>query len=158
MTVSKLKLSKKSIVLSLNPPSEAKAEEKKENKVVKLNEKKPAAPKVAKAKNIKEHTIIDPDIYTKILRHFRAKYPNCFSRPRKLLAIGIFHELVEECEELGVSKMQLRHFFKAYCSTKHYRQLMIIGAERFGLNGEVTSLITEQEVCKPASQSINNIN
>jgi hypothetical protein len=49
MTVSKLKLSKKSIVLSLNPPSKAEAEKKKENKVAKLKEKKPAAPKVSKA-------------------------------------------------------------------------------------------------------------
>lgn len=148
----KLKLSKKSIVLSLNPPATiAKVEEKKEDKVTKLKDKKPAAPIVAnapKAKNIKEHTIIEPDIYNKILRHFREKYPNCFSYQRKPLAIGIFHQVVGECKDLGITEKQLKSFFTAYCSTTHYRQLMNVGAERVDLLGNTSGFVIEKEVRK----------
>lgn len=144
-TKPKLKLTIKPKLLNLNIASKPK------EKVLELGEKKLDTPKVSKvqgSQKLKEHKLIEPEIYRKILGHFRTKYPNCFSRPRRLIAIGIFNEVVGECEEIGVSKTQLKSFFKAYCSTKHYKQLMIVGAERFGLLGNTTSLVAEQELRK----------
>lgn len=141
-TKPKLKLTIKPKVLNLNTPS------KSQEITLELEEKKLDTSKAQGIKKLKEHTIIDREIYRKILDHFRTKYPNCFSRPRKLLAIGIFNEVVGECEEIGVSKTQLKSFFKAYCSTRHYRQLMVVEAERVGLLGNTSSLVTEQELRK----------
>lgn len=111
-------------------------------------------PKVQVKKKFREHKIIDPEIYKKILNHLRIKYPNCFTRPMKPLAIGIHKELLGECEELGISGVQLKSFCKAYCKNSKYRELIMVGAERVNLQGEVVSLVVEQEVRKPIAKPV----
>jgi hypothetical protein len=147
-TKPKLKLSLKPRTLGLNLADKPNVdvETKSETKNSPTPPKADKAPKVQIKKKLREHRIIEPEIYTKILKHFRVKYPNCFCKPAKPLAIGIFKEAVSESEEINVSRMQLRHFFRAYCKNRAYRELIVVGAERFGLNGEVTSLVTEEEV------------
>lgn len=160
-TKPKLKLSLKPRTLGLNLAVEVLEEKNTKLKAAKAKSKenKPTPPKVAKApkvqvkKKLREHKIIDPEIYKKILKHLQTKYPNCFTRPVKPLAIGIYKELLGECEELGISGVQLKSFFKAYCKNSKYRELIVVGAERVGLKGKVTSLVTEEEAHKTAAKT-----
>lgn len=155
-TKRKLKLPIKPRTLGIATPEKANEEKNTKIKAEKAKEKenKPTPPKVQSGKKLREHKIIEPEIYKKILNHLRIKYPNCFTRPVKPLAIGIHKELLGECEELGISGVQLKSFCKAYCKNSKYRELIIVGAERVNLQGEVASLVVEQEVRKPIEKPV----
>jgi hypothetical protein len=90
--------------------------------------------------------MLPPKIFLKIINYFRTKYPNCFSVPMKPLAIGLHKEMINKCEEIGVSKTQIRRFCSAYCHRKVYKTILVVGAERVDLEGNVTSVVTEEEV------------
>ncbi|EER20902.1 MULTISPECIES: ProQ/FINO family protein [spotted fever group] len=83
--------------------------------------------------------------YKNTLALLQAKYPLCFSIPAKRLAIGIHKEIIA-AENGNVSKMQIRRFFKKYCSDNRYKKLLIEGKQRFNLDGTPASLVTKEEV------------
>lgn len=146
----KLKLPLKPRILGIAIPEKANEETKS-----KANNS-PTSPKAAKVVKVQQskNKIISSKIYFKILKYFQAKYPNCFCLPMKTLAIGIHKELLSEREEIGVSGVELRNFFRAYCRNPKYTSLIIIGAERVNLKGEVVSLVTEHETRKPVAKSV----
>jgi CspA family cold shock protein len=88
------------------------------------------------------------DIALKVLNVLIAKYPKTFGYKPKPLAIGIGQELFAISEELGLSKIELKTFFSFYCSSREYRANLILNAEKVNLKGEVSGVVTEQQVIK----------
>lgn len=86
------------------------------------------------------------ELYIKVLRHLQGKYPKCFSKPPKPLAIGILKDVLAEREVLEITRGQLQQFFHRYCGKDQYKQALVVGAERVDLEGNVKSTVTEKEV------------
>jgi sRNA-binding protein len=86
------------------------------------------------------------ELYIKVLRHMQDKYPKCFSKTPKPLAIGILKDVRGECQALEITRGQLQQFFNRYCKKNQYKQALVFGAERVDLEGNVRSTVTEKEV------------
>ena len=86
------------------------------------------------------------ELYLKVLRHMQEKYPNCFSKTPKALAIGILKEVLVERQVLEITRGELQQFFHRYCGKDQYKEALVIGAERVDLEGNVRSTVTEKEV------------
>ena len=86
------------------------------------------------------------ELYIKVLRHMQEKYPSCFSRTPKPLAIGILKDVLADRVELEITRGQLQQFFHRYCGKDQYKEALVIGAERVDLEGNVRSTVTEKEV------------
>lgn len=86
------------------------------------------------------------ELYIKVLRHMQRKYPKCFSKPPKPLAIGILKDVLAECQVLEITRRQLQQFFNRYCKKDQYKQALVVGAERVDLEGNARSTVTEKEV------------
>ena len=74
------------------------------------------------------------------------KYPKCFSKPPKPLAIGILKDVLAERQALEITRGQLQQFFHRYCGKDQYKEVLVVGAERVDLEGNVRSTVTEKEV------------
>ena len=119
-----------------------------------MNKEKGAFKPKNKTDNKSQKQKIDPtrkqilsfELYLKVLRHMQEKYPKCFSKPPKPLAIGILKDVREECQVLEITRGQLQQFFKRYCWKDQYKQALVVGAERVDLEGNVRSTVTEEEV------------
>jgi len=85
-------------------------------------------------------------IAIKILNILNEKYPYIFTY--KPLAIGIKEDLLNICEELGISKTELKIFLNFYCRSKEYKANLILNAERINLKGEPVGIVTEQQAIK----------
>jgi sRNA-binding protein len=94
------------------------------------------------------------ELYLKVLRHMQEKYPKCFSKPPKPLAIGILKDVLAECQELEITRGQLQQFFHRYCGKDQYKQALVVRAERVDLEGNVRSAVTEKEVAFLKEQGI----
>jgi sRNA-binding protein len=90
--------------------------------------------------------VLSFELYIKVLRHMQGKYPKCFSKPPKPLAIGILKNVLAERIELEITRGQLQQFFHRYCGKDQYKQALVVGAERVDLEGNVRSTVTEKEV------------
>jgi sRNA-binding protein len=90
--------------------------------------------------------VLSFELYIKVLRHMQGKYPKCFSKPPKPLAIGILKDVLAERIELEITRGQLQQFFHRYCGKDQYKQALVVGAERVDLEGNVRSTVTEKEV------------
>jgi len=90
--------------------------------------------------------ILSFELYIKVLRHLQERYPKCFTKPPKPLAIGILKEAWCRCKELEITKGQLQQFFHRYCGKEQYKQGLVVGAERVDLEGNVKNVVTEKEV------------
>lgn len=86
------------------------------------------------------------ELYLKVLRHMQEKYPKCFSKPPKPLAIGILKDVLAERQALEITRGQLQQFFHRYCGKDQYKEVLVVGAERVDLEGNVRSTVTEKEV------------
>jgi sRNA-binding protein len=95
------------------------------------------------------------ELYIKVLRHMQEKYPKCFSKPPKPLAIGILKDVRGECQALEITRGQLQQFFNRYCKKDQYKQALIVGAERMDLEGNVRSIVTEKEVAFLKEQTLS---
>jgi sRNA-binding protein len=98
------------------------------------------------------------ELYLKGLRHLQEKYPKCFSKPPKPLAIGILKDVLAECQALEITRGQLQQFFHRYCGKDQYKQALVVGAERVDLEGNVRSTVTEKEVAFLKEQGITRKN
>ncbi len=86
------------------------------------------------------------ELYIKVLRHMQDKYPKCFSKPPKPLAIGILKDVLAERQALEITRGQLQQFFHRYCGKDQYKQALVVGAERMDLEGNARSTVTEKEI------------
>ena len=92
----------------------------------------------AKQKSLKKRH----EQYIKNLNYFRNKYPKCFTVPPKPLKINIHLDLTEN-EKNITSKTVIRNFLRKYTKSHQYRNSLVLGAERVGLEGIVDSKIEE---------------
>ena len=90
--------------------------------------------------------VLSFELYIKVLRHMQEKYPNCFSKTPKALAIGILKDVLAERQALEITRGELQQFFHRYCGKDQYKEALVVGAERVDLEGNVRSTVTEKEV------------
>lgn len=95
----------------------------------------------------KVDNLINDEDYHAILSYMQGHYPKSF--PPKLvalpLALGIHNQLFE-VNDFPFSKTKIRQFLKRYTASREYRASLIVGNDRFDLNGKPTSRILEEEV------------
>jgi sRNA-binding protein len=84
---------------------------------------------------------IDPNVLKELYTILNKSYPVLDINNRKPLAIGTHHELRKQS---GLPNSLLRRFMSWYCNFK-YRKLIVKGAERYNLKGEVVGVVTEEE-------------
>lgn len=89
--------------------------------------------------------ILAPHKYKTIMAFLKETYPKCFTYPPVPLKLYIHKELLELHPE-KFSKTDIRKFLIAYCNSKAYRQVHTAGASRIDLQGNVSSIITEEQV------------
>jgi len=96
--------------------------------------------------------------YRSILEYMQNHYPKCFPAVAPLvpLAIGI-HRQIFNIENLPFSRLKIRGFFKKYTQIKNYRKRLVIGNDRFGLDGTPTSQVLKEEIDLLKWKSINGI-
>lgn len=76
--------------------------------------------------------------YGAILLDLQQRFPDCFSKPTKPLAVGIHVEL----RETGLySRSVIRHFLKVYCLMSQYKACLEPGQARVNLDGTVSSVV-----------------
>ena len=110
-------------------------------------EDKTPKPLEAKQKsNPKKWPLLHPTKYQKMLKEFRADFPNCFSLERKPLALDIRQALIDIKPDY--TPMQIAVFLKIYCRGVLYKEKLVLGAERVSLDGAVQSLVTEEQLAK----------
>ena len=81
-----------------------------------------------------------------MIEAFRADSLNCFTMLKKPLALTIRAELIAAKPEY--SKTEIGKFLQIYCGEKTYKQALVFNAERVNLKGEVSSLVTEEQLAK----------
>lgn len=81
-----------------------------------------------------------------MIEEFRADFPNCFTIPKKPLALSIRTELIKAKSEY--SRTEIGKFLQIYCGEKTYKQTLVLNAKRVNLNGEVSSLVTEEQLAR----------
>jgi len=120
----------------------------KPNKDKKLQNKSGVNPTKTKKERIEppRKQMLSFELYLKVLRHLQEKYPKCFSKPPKPLAIGILKDVLAERQALEITRGQLQQFFKRYCWKDQYKQALVVGAERVDLEGNLRSTVIEKEV------------
>ena len=76
--------------------------------------------------------------YGAILLDLQQRFPDCFSKPTKPLAVGIHVEL----RETGLySRSVIWHFLKVYCLMSQYKACLEPGQARVNLDGTVSSIV-----------------
>ena len=76
--------------------------------------------------------------YTAMLLDLQQRFPDCFSKPTKPLAVGIHFEL----RETGLySRSVIWDFLKVYCLMSQYKACLELGRERVNLDGSVSSIV-----------------
>ena len=120
----------------------------KPNKDKKLQNKSGVNPTNTKKERIEppRKQMLSFELYLKLLRHMQEKYPKCFSKTPKPLAIGILKDVLAERQALEITRGQLQQFFHRYCGKDQYKGALVVGAERVDLEGNVRSTVTEKEV------------
>jgi len=84
---------------------------------------------------------IDPNVLKELYTILNKSYPVLDINNRKPLAIGTHHELRKQS---GLPNSLLRNFMAWYCNSR-YRRLIVKGAERYNLKGEVVGVVTKAE-------------
>jgi sRNA-binding protein len=132
----------------------------KPNKDKKLQNKSGVNPTKTKKERIEppRKQMLSFELYLKVLRYMQEKYPKCFSKPPKPLAIGILKDVLAERQALEITRGQLQQFFHRYCGKDQYKQALVVGAERVDLEGNVRSTVTEKEVAFLKEQGITRKN
>jgi hypothetical protein len=99
--------------------------------------------------------LLSREQFKETLSYLREQYPNCFTQPPKLLALGIHHELMEAEEKKGgrddaskLSRTMIRKFLQIYTRLGSYRALHQAGAERVDLFGAISGKVTAEEVLR----------
>lgn len=102
---------------------------------------------------------VDPVVLTigQLQKHFPKAFPKN-PAPKLPLKIGIHKDLLEQSEQLGISKAALREAIKTWCYGSRYWACIVEDAIRIDLNGESAGTVTKEEalqaqVCKDRRQS-----
>lgn len=94
----------------------------------------------------KKNTKVDPVVL--IIGQLQKKFPLAFPKnpaPKVPLKIGIHKDLIEQTEQLGIGKNELRAAIKTWCKGKRYWDCLVEGAARIDLEGNAAGLVTKEE-------------
>ncbi len=75
----------------------------------------------------------------------RQRYPSCFKADELVpLALGINNQIFENSKTY--SKTKIRRFLRRYTRSAKYLKNLVVGADRYNLDGSVSSQVFEKEV------------
>ena len=96
---------------------------------------------------VKKQSLISDEGYLAILKYMQEHYPKCFpsEAPPLPLALGIHNQLLA-IKDIPFSKTKIRRFLASYTRNKKYLSSLVIGNDRYGLDGIQTSKVLEAEV------------
>ena len=92
----------------------------------------------------KQVTQVDPRVL--IIGLLQKKFPLAFPKkpaPKVPLKIGIHKDILEQAEQLGISKNELRAAIKTWCMGNRYWECLVEGSVRIDLNGNVSGQVTK---------------
>ncbi len=90
---------------------------------------------------------ISDEEYKEVLEYLQQHYPSCFKADRITpLAVGISNQIF--AINSPYSKVKIRRFLRRYTKSAKYRKNLMIGANRYNLDGSISSQVLEEEVNK----------
>ncbi|MCA0254369.1 MAG: Rpn family recombination-promoting nuclease/putative transposase [Proteobacteria bacterium] len=90
---------------------------------------------------------ISDEEYKEILGYVQEHYPNCFKANEVIpLAVGINNQIFER--DSTYSKTTMRRFLGRYTRSAKYRKHLIVGVNRYNLDGTVSSQVLEEEISR----------
>lgn len=89
---------------------------------------------------------VDPVVL--IIGQLQKKFPLAFPKnpaPKVPLKIGIHKDILEQSEQLGIDKSDLRAAIKTWCRGKRYWECLLEDAVRVDLEGNAAGLVTKAD-------------
>lgn len=84
--------------------------------------------------------------YNTMIIDFRLQFPSCFTMPKQPLALDIEEQLIKT---KLYSPYEITKFLEIYCNNDYeYKKVLIPKAKRLSLNGEVSSLVSQEQLEK----------
>lgn len=114
------------------------AQQAKAEKSAKPPRKRPAPAKKAEP--------VDPVVHT--IGKLQKQFPKAFPKnpaPKLPMKIGIHRDLLEQSEQLGISKKALREAIKTWCWGNRYWACIVEDAIRVDLNGDEAGRVTKAD-------------
>lgn len=96
------------------------------------------------ASSAKKAAKVDPVVL--IIGQLQKKFPQAFPKspaPKVPLKIGIHKDILEQSEQLGINKNDLRAAIKTWCWGNRYWDCLTEDAVRLDLQGEAAGLVTK---------------
>jgi len=100
-------------------------------------------------KPVRKKMPIAPYKVKELLEYLKTTYPKCFTTPPSPLAIGIHYQLWDTeltKDDTPFNKNNLRIILYIYTHNKKYITTLIENADRFNLDGSVSSKVTIEEL------------
>ncbi len=95
-----------------------------------------------------KYTPLRPDKVIKYFIWLCEAFPKLFNPNEiKPLKIGIFVDIIES-GKWPRGKVKLSKILRAYCTSTQYKEKIILDANRYDLEGNVTSRVIEKEIYK----------
>lgn len=94
----------------------------------------------------KQTAPVDPVVLT--IGQLQKRFPGAFPKnpaPKLPMKIGVHKDLLEQSEQLGLSKKALREAIKTWCRGARYWACVVEGAARVDLNGDEAGRVTPEE-------------
>ena len=96
--------------------------------------------------SLKQAAPVDPVVLT--ISQLQKRFPRAFPKkpaPKLPMKIGVHKDLLEQSEQLGLSKKALREAIKTWCRGARYWASVVEGAVRVDLNGDEAGRVTPEE-------------
>jgi ProP effector len=92
---------------------------------------------------------VDPVVL--VIGQLQKRFPKAFPKnpaPKLAMKIGIHRDLLEQSEQLGISKKALREAIKTWCWGNRYWACIVEDAVRVDLNGDETGRVTKEDAAQ----------
>ncbi|MBU3737224.1 MAG: hypothetical protein FGM62_09670 [Methylobacterium sp.] len=96
--------------------------------------------------SLKPAAPVDPVVLT--IGQLQKRFPRAFPKnpaPKLPMKIGVHKDLLEQSEQLGLSRKALREAIKTWCRGTRYWASVVEGAVRVDLNGDEAGRVTAEE-------------
>jgi ProP effector len=117
------------------------AQQAKAEKLAKQPKKKPAPARKTEP--------VDPVVL--VIGQLQKRFPKAFPKnpaPKLPMKIGIHRDLLEQSEQLGISKKALREAIKTWCWGNRYWACIVEDAIRVDLNGDEAGRVTKGDAAQ----------
>jgi ProP effector len=92
---------------------------------------------------------VDPVVL--VIGQLQRRFPKAFPKnpaPKLPMKIGIHRDLLEQSEQLGISKKALREAIKTWCWGNRYWASIVEDAVRVDLNGDGAGRVTKEDAAQ----------